>query len=140
MLFFSSVQSFWGNAGQSNYAAGSTFKDAFALFLAQTCPFPVRIINWGYWGYVGVVASAAYRQRLARQGVRPITVEEGMAALSQILASPLSQVTALKADLQTLKTLGIEFERRMEVLAPRPDFRLAGLLEQMELEAEGLLK
>ncbi|MCB0208983.1 MAG: SDR family NAD(P)-dependent oxidoreductase, partial [Anaerolineae bacterium] len=33
MLFFSSVQSMWGNAGQGNYAAGSTFADAYALYL-----------------------------------------------------------------------------------------------------------
>jgi NAD(P)-dependent dehydrogenase (short-subunit alcohol dehydrogenase family) len=139
MLFFSSVLSFWGNAGQSNYSAGCTFKDAFALSLTQTCPFPVKIINWGYWGYVGAVASESYRRRLSRQGIHSIAVEEGMAALSRILAGPVEQVAMLKVEPQALKELGIEFERRVEVLASRSRPMLNGLLERMKVEVEGLL-
>ena len=38
VLFFSSIQSFNKAPGQSNYAAGCTFKDALAQYLAQTWP------------------------------------------------------------------------------------------------------
>jgi acyl transferase domain-containing protein/aryl carrier-like protein len=89
MLFFSSAQSFSGNAGQSNYAAGCTFKDGFADYLRQVVPYEVKTINWGYWGEVGVVASAAYNRRLAALGARSISTSEGLAAVHNILATDL---------------------------------------------------
>jgi polyketide synthase PksN len=57
VLFFSSIQSFCTFGGQSNYAAGCTFKDAFADWLRQDCSSAVKVVNWGYWGSVGVVAT-----------------------------------------------------------------------------------
>ncbi|HWU86913.1 MAG TPA: amino acid adenylation domain-containing protein, partial [Kofleriaceae bacterium] len=57
VVFFSSLQSFSKAAGQSNYAAGCTFKDAFASRLALEWPSAVKVMNWGYWGSVGIVAS-----------------------------------------------------------------------------------
>ncbi|NEP84946.1 MAG: SDR family NAD(P)-dependent oxidoreductase, partial [Okeania sp. SIO3B3] len=131
MLFYSSVQSFWGNAGQSNYSAGSTFKDAFALALSQQAPFPVKIINWGYWGYVGVVASEAYRERLARQGIHPITTAEGMAALDRILSGPLAQVATLKMSPEVLAQANIT-RRRIEALPAAPVPTLNPMLDQMK--------
>lgn len=50
VLFFSSMQSFIKAPGQSNYAAGCTFKDAFARQLAQEWACAVKVMNWGYWG------------------------------------------------------------------------------------------
>ena len=40
--------------------------------------FPVRIVNWGYWGEVGRVATEAYRRRMQRLGVGSIATEEGL--------------------------------------------------------------
>ncbi|HEX8956312.1 MAG TPA: SDR family oxidoreductase, partial [Burkholderiaceae bacterium] len=81
MLFCSSLLSFMKAAGQSNYAAGCTFKDAYCLHLAGRMPYPVKAMNWGYWGSVGVVASDLYRERMARQGIASIEADEGMEAL-----------------------------------------------------------
>ncbi|MCB0208358.1 MAG: SDR family NAD(P)-dependent oxidoreductase [Anaerolineae bacterium] len=131
MLFFSSSQSLWGNAGQGNYAAASTFADAYALYLDQIRPYPVKIINWGYWGSIGVVATAAYRRRLAEHGIGSIEVEAGMAALDQIVAGPLAQVAAVKADRSTLAALGIAFERRVEVVQPEYESVFEGAIEQL---------
>ncbi|PEM83688.1 SDR family NAD(P)-dependent oxidoreductase, partial [Bacillus wiedmannii] len=64
MMFFSSAQSFMGNLGQSNYAAACTFKDAYANYLNQREAYPVKIINWGYWGSVGVVSNDEYNKRM----------------------------------------------------------------------------
>src|SRR5262249_7725757 len=69
VLFFSSIASFGKAPGQSNYSAGCTFKDAFAQRLAADWRCTVKVINWGYWGSVGVTASDAYRQRMAQQGI-----------------------------------------------------------------------
>ena len=96
VLFFSSLQSFAKSAGQSNYAAGCTFKDAFAHYLARHWPCAVKVMNWGYWGGAGVVASGDYRARMARAGVGSIEPQEGMDALTFLLNGPLDQVALMK--------------------------------------------
>ncbi|MER5948442.1 SDR family NAD(P)-dependent oxidoreductase [Streptomyces sp. NPDC001904] len=97
VLFFSSVVSFVKAGGQANYAAGCAFKDALAHRLAQEWPCPVKVMNWGYWGSVGVVASTAYRERMAREGIGSIEPAEGMASLEFLLASPFAQLALMKA-------------------------------------------
>ncbi|UVM52811.1 amino acid adenylation domain-containing protein [Pseudomonas sp. B21-015] len=101
MLFFSSLQSFTKSAGQSNYAAGCTFKNAFGHYLAQHRGYPVKVINWGYWGDVGSVASDDYRRRMADVGLGSIEGEQAMLALETLLGArdegaPLSQLTFLR--------------------------------------------
>ncbi|HXO72358.1 MAG TPA: SDR family oxidoreductase, partial [Bradyrhizobium sp.] len=92
VLFFSSLQSFTKAAGQSNYAAGCTFKDAFAQALDQAWPCAVKVMNWGYWGSIGVVATAEYRERLARTGIGSIEPAAGLKALDKLMAAPLHQL------------------------------------------------
>jgi acyl transferase domain-containing protein/acyl carrier protein len=107
MMFFSSAQSFVGNAGQSNYAAGCTFKDAFAHALNQHHAYPVKIINWGYWGSVGVAATEEQRHRFAAQGILSIEPNEGMEAVTRILAHDVTQIMPLKAEAHVLENMGI---------------------------------
>jgi polyketide synthase PksM len=95
-LFFSSTQSLLSTTGQGNYAAGCTFKDAFALRLCREWTCPVKVMNWGYWGEHGVAATEAHRTRMARAGVGSIQPAEAMAAAEELLASPLAQVAFLK--------------------------------------------
>jgi polyketide synthase PksM len=96
VLFFSSLQSFTRSAGQSNYAAGCTFADAYAQALGAQAAYPVKVMNWGYWGSIGVVSSAEHRERMARVGLGSIEVAEGMAGLESLLASPRQQIALLK--------------------------------------------
>jgi acyl transferase domain-containing protein/NADPH:quinone reductase-like Zn-dependent oxidoreductase/acyl carrier protein len=96
VLFFSSLSAFVRNAGQSNYAAGCTFEDAFAARLRQDWSCAVKVMNWGYWGSVGVVMSPEYRKRMAQTGVESIEPAEAMEALEQLLAGPLDQMALLK--------------------------------------------
>ncbi len=96
MLFFSSMMSYSKAPGQSNYAAGCTFKDAFAHYLSHAMPYSVKTINWGYWGDVGIVTDTRYRERMARQGIGSITPEEGIPALTGLLNSPLRQLVVIK--------------------------------------------
>ena len=108
LLFFSSAQSFSGNAGQSNYAAGCTFKDSFADYLRQVVPYDVKTINWGYWGEVGVVSSAEYNRRLAAQGVGSISSAEGLEAVRRVLAHPIDQVMPIKLERHLLEKMGVD--------------------------------
>ena len=96
MLFFSSIVSFVKSPGQSNYAAGCTFKDSFAHSLQQRRPYPVKIMNWGFWGNVGIVADESYNRMMAQMGIGSIEAPEGMAALEMLVGSDLRQVGLLK--------------------------------------------
>ncbi|WP_308159058.1 SDR family NAD(P)-dependent oxidoreductase [Amycolatopsis magusensis] len=109
VLFFSSAVALSGSAGQSNYAAGSTFEDAFAHFLGTRLDAVVRVINWGFWGTVGIVAQDHYRERLARQGIFSLDPAEGMAAVEHVLGHAEPQVVVTKASREVLATAGVEF-------------------------------
>jgi acyl transferase domain-containing protein/SAM-dependent methyltransferase/pimeloyl-ACP methyl ester carboxylesterase len=104
VLFFSAMQSFVKAPGQSNYASGCTFKDAFAHQLAQEWSCPVKVMNWGYWGSVGVVADTAYRERMERAGQGSIEPEEAMTPLEFLLNGPFEQLALIK----TLRPQAIE--------------------------------
>ncbi|MFD0727067.1 SDR family NAD(P)-dependent oxidoreductase [Lysobacter brunescens] len=96
MLFFSSVASFHRDAGQSNYCAGCTFKDSFAQAMRARHPYPVKIVNWGYWGSVGVVSDAFFRKRMESRGIGSIEPEEAMRELDAFLASDMDQLVMIK--------------------------------------------
>ncbi|WP_338894302.1 SDR family NAD(P)-dependent oxidoreductase [Streptomyces sp. TG1A-60] len=99
---FSSAIAHTGNPGQSNYAAGSTFMSSYGAHLATRLHWPVTVIDWGFWGDEGAVATPEHRERLARWGVQPLTATEGLHAFRQVLASSLTQVAPLRADLAEL--------------------------------------
>jgi polyketide synthase PksM len=104
VMFFSSMESFSKSAGQSNYAAGCTFKDAFAHRLNLEWPSTVKVMNWGYWGNVGIVASKVYQELMAQAGIGSIEPPEAMDALERLLAGPLDQIALMK----TIKPLTLE--------------------------------
>ncbi|MGC2744995.1 MAG: SDR family NAD(P)-dependent oxidoreductase, partial [Candidatus Angelobacter sp.] len=107
VLFFSSFLSFLKPAGQSNYVAGSTFEDSFAYQLSKAWSCPVKVMNWGYWGSRGIVASDAYRTRMAQNGIGSIEPEEGMAALGQLLSVPVQQIALVKAQLRVVEGMAL---------------------------------
>ncbi|MBN2441654.1 MAG: SDR family NAD(P)-dependent oxidoreductase [Spirochaetales bacterium] len=96
VMFFSSINSFEKPAGQSNYASGCTFKDAFAHQLALEWPCTIKVMNWGYWGSIGIVASEEYKERMAKIGLGSIEPPEGMEALEKLMAGPIQQVGLIK--------------------------------------------
>jgi amino acid adenylation domain-containing protein len=134
LLFYSSAESFAGDAGQSNYSAGSTFQDAFARTLADSGLLPAKVINWGYWGSVGAVSGPFYRERLKRGGLDSIPVHEGMQAIEAALADPEPQVLAIKANRKVLHRLGL-------VENPEPNGTAEQFLQQIgKLEHLGRLR
>ncbi|MEH1778398.1 MAG: SDR family NAD(P)-dependent oxidoreductase [Nostoc sp.] len=116
MMFFSSIQTFMGNPGQSNYGAACAFKDAYAHYLNVTKTCPVYIINWGYWGSVGIVAQKSYQQRLAKQGIYSIEPNEGMEAIRRMFGSPANQAIAMKTDSSFQESLGVDCQYQVELL------------------------
>ncbi|WP_160717046.1 SDR family NAD(P)-dependent oxidoreductase [Chitinophaga solisilvae] len=122
VLFFSSMVSYLKNAGQSNYAAGSTFEDAYARYLAQQWNCPVKTMNWGYWGHTGIVSGAAYRQRMHDAGVGSVASPEAMAALEQLLTGPFDSMALMNA----IQPLSSPVIRPLEKISVYP-LRLASL-------------
>nr|WP_243146694.1 SDR family NAD(P)-dependent oxidoreductase [Scytonema sp. UIC 10036] len=113
MLFFSSAISFSGNAGQANYTAGCTFKDAYAHSLAKKEDFPVKVINWGYWGTVGIVASEDFNKKLAAAGLYSIQPEQGMESITRVLSHPLNQVMPINANEKFLTGINVDFSQEL---------------------------
>jgi polyketide synthase PksM len=98
IMFFSSTNSFLKTRGQSSYAAGCTFKDAFAYQLSRERTCTVKIMNWGYWGSVGAIAeSGLFRDWMKQEGIGSIEPGEAMEALETLLAGPMKQMALVKA-------------------------------------------
>ncbi|WP_342434393.1 SDR family NAD(P)-dependent oxidoreductase [Paenibacillus sp. FSL H7-0442] len=104
VLFFSSFNAFTKAAGQSNYVSGCTFKDAFAHQLSVEWSCEVKVVNWGYWGQVGVVSGERYRKQMERLGIQSIRTEEGMRILEQLVSGQLHQLGVMR----TTDPLGIK--------------------------------
>jgi polyketide synthase PksN len=109
ILFFSSLQSFSKAPGQSNYAAGCTFQDSFAHQLALQSSCMVKVMNWGYWGSVGIVAADSYRARMTKAGLGSIEPQEGMDGLDGLLSSPFMQLAMFK----TTRAVGQDLNNQM---------------------------
>ena len=106
LVFFSSALAFTAAPGQGNYAAASHFEDAYAAAL-RACGLPATVINWGFWGTVGAVATAEQRRRFAELGIAPIEPAEGMRALDAVLAAGRVQSVIVKGTPAGLARLGV---------------------------------
>ncbi|HHF7060629.1 TPA: alpha/beta fold hydrolase [Streptococcus mutans] len=107
MLFFSSTQSYIGNIGQANYAAACTFKDSYAQYIENREDFKVHVINWGYWGSVGIVSTKEYNEQLKKVGSKSIEPLEGMEIIVRVLGNNVNNVIAMKVEDYILDGIGI---------------------------------
>lgn len=141
MLYFSSLQTFLKAPGQGNYAAGCTFTDAFADWQSGDAGYPVKVMNWGYWGSVGVVAGQEYQERMARMGWGSIGPEEGMAGLERLLNGPIDQMGMIRVrGDEPARALGViqgQCLSKAEQVAPSVSERLAEEVISLE-RAESL--
>lgn len=122
ILFFSSLESFAGNVGQANYAAGCYFEDAYAAYMTQNQSSPVKVINWGYWGSVGAVMDKKYKERLAEMGFYSIEPTEGMEAVEAVLSGEDQQKTVIKIKEEVLKNSLAAKENQDEFQAMESEF------------------
>ena len=142
-VLFSSAAGVFGNAGQANHAAANAFLDQLARH-RRSLGLPGQAIAWGAWSGVGEAEEARERiaGRLAASGKGWITPEQGLAALTRLVAADVGTSVAAAMDWSAL-TEGavlleelVEGDRELEAGAPGDvRIRLAGL-SGPEREAE----
>ncbi len=80
LLLSSSISSFTGGLGQSDYAAANAYMDSFAVS-QDGCATKVISVDWSRWSDTGMAKGIEDREEL----FYPITKEEGVAAFEKAL-------------------------------------------------------
>ncbi|MEU4563539.1 type I polyketide synthase [Actinoplanes sp. NPDC023936] len=135
-VMYSSAAGTLGSPGQANYAAANAFLDGLAGH-RRALGLPGVSLAWGPWvqesGMTAELA-AADEARMARSGLRPVTVEHGLALFDAALASDVAAVMPARLDLSAgatiplLRGLAAPARRAARAAAgPSLASRLAGL-------------
>ncbi|MBL3671528.1 SDR family NAD(P)-dependent oxidoreductase [Streptomyces sp. M2CJ-2] len=124
-LLYSSAGGQVITAGQANYAAANTFLDALAQH-RTAAGLPARALAWGPWeGSDGAIDVG----RIARSGIRELTMAEGMALFDDAARLPETAthavLTPLKLDLDTLTDRAAAPALLRGLAAGRPPLRPA---------------
>jgi NAD(P)-dependent dehydrogenase (short-subunit alcohol dehydrogenase family) len=104
LLFLGSAQSFFNEARLSAYAAGCCFVDAYARCIQRRVPFPVHVINWGFWSHS---FDLQIQRTMRAAGLGVIQAQDGMPAIERVLAAGPVQAGFLKADFEALRRMDI---------------------------------
>ncbi|WP_053175826.1 type I polyketide synthase, partial [Nonomuraea sp. SBT364] len=104
-VLFSSLAGVLGNPGQGNYAAANAFLDALAAHRRELGLTGVSIA-WGLWdtesGMTGALTQTDVA-RLARAGIAPLTVDQGLELFDTALTSPDPLMVAARWDTAGLR-------------------------------------
>ncbi|BCJ94414.1 hypothetical protein acsn021_19830 [Anaerocolumna cellulosilytica] len=85
IIAFSSIAALYGTPGQSDYSAANAVMDAFVSDWALTEKAFVTSINWTLWEGAGMDIPSLAKRKMAGDGLRAITITEGLHALEIIL-------------------------------------------------------
>ncbi|MFI1856140.1 type I polyketide synthase, partial [Streptomyces sp. NPDC020480] len=107
-IVFSSVFGVLGNAGQGSYTAANAFLDALARQRAAQ-GLPGLAIAWGPWprstGMTSTLTDAEMR-RMARAGLPPLAVDQGLAWFDAARTAGETAVVAARVDRAALRARG----------------------------------
>uniref|UniRef100_UPI0004CC6768 type I polyketide synthase n=1 Tax=Streptomyces globisporus TaxID=1908 RepID=UPI0004CC6768 len=104
-VLFSSLAGVVGNAGQGNYAAANALLDGLAV-RRRALGLPALSLAWGLWAEGSALTGhldGRERGRLGRDGVVPLTAEDGLALLDRALAGAPAAVVAARLDRAELR-------------------------------------
>ncbi len=102
LCHFSSGQSyaFSGATRLSAYASGIAFADSFVRAAAVDAPFPVGIVNWGFWRSA-VTERVEKMEGISTRSIHALEDEEGFACLERFLvelqSGRVTQVLCMRA-------------------------------------------
>ncbi|MGY6019011.1 SDR family NAD(P)-dependent oxidoreductase [Streptomyces spinosirectus] len=101
-VLFSSVSGLLGRAGQGNYAAANTFLDALAHHRARL-GLPAVSLAWGPWESARGMAGS---QQVKTDGLRPLTVPQGLTLFDAALRAGEPVVAPFLPDRAALRSAG----------------------------------
>ncbi|MEU2982645.1 type I polyketide synthase, partial [Streptomyces hirsutus] len=103
-VLFSSIAGTIGGVGQANYAAANAFLDGLAEHW-RSLGLPATAVAWGLWEDGGLTAhlGATDRGRIARNGVRPLTADQGLALLDAAVTGDAATCVAARFDHAALR-------------------------------------
>ena len=99
-VMFSTSAALIGNPGQSNHAAANSVLDAVARRRKQATGVGLSI-NWGAFAEAGAVTEGDRAEVMLGQGVRLISIKDGLAALGRALRSDQSNLGVISLDWPT---------------------------------------
>ncbi|WP_429941312.1 amino acid adenylation domain-containing protein (plasmid) [Agrobacterium vitis] len=81
--------------------------------LAARRSYPVRVINWGYWGNVGSGGREGLAETFKALGIDPLDPQAALSVLPAVLSNPHPQVLAIEARPEALKRFGLSSQALM---------------------------
>ncbi|MFG2556030.1 SDR family NAD(P)-dependent oxidoreductase [Streptomyces sp. NPDC048581] len=105
-VLLSSAAGTFGGTGQANYAAANAYLDGLAAH-RSALGLPVTSLAYGPWEMTdGMTGDLDHtdRERLARAGFRPLTVEEGLALFDAATAGEAPVVVPVRLDHAALRS------------------------------------
>ena len=134
MMYFSSISSWVGNAGQGNYVAANAFLDQLA-HLRRAQGLPALSVNWGVIGRVGVAArDAGLTGHLESLGLHPLAPEDALEVLGACLNVDVPELGIMDVNWRTFADVAPAWSR---------EGRLAEVLvsaDQTDATADGRLR
>ncbi|MFI9588031.1 type I polyketide synthase [Streptomyces sp. NPDC052236] len=125
-VLFSSIMGVVGGAGQGNYAAANAYLDALAQ-RRRSAGLPAVAMAWGLWadqdGMAGTLTDAD-RARMARTGLVPLSMEDGLALFDLALSAKPAMVVPARLDRTALRGLGTRLPPVLRGLVPAADARV----------------
>ncbi|MHA6907989.1 SDR family NAD(P)-dependent oxidoreductase [Ralstonia pseudosolanacearum] len=109
LIVLSSITAAYGNAGQTDYAAGNGFMDAYAVYRNSLVASEQRhgrmlSVNWPLWRDGGMQVEATIERALASAtGMEPMPSASGIDALYKAWGSELDQVAVVFGDVARLR-------------------------------------
>ena len=98
----SSIASVWGSIGQGHYAAANHFLDVLAHYRRHQGR-PALSVNWGPWDGAGMGSAPELTAWLSPLGIKPLSFQQGLAALKLLLERDFTQATAARVDWRAFK-------------------------------------
>ncbi|MFF4371363.1 SDR family NAD(P)-dependent oxidoreductase, partial [Streptomyces sp. NPDC001594] len=125
-VVFSSAAGVFGGAGQAGYAAANSYLDAL-MAERRAAGLPGLSLAWGLWAGVGGMGDTLTDEdveRIGRSGVRPLTVDQGLALFDAALATDEPLLVPVPLDLRTLRRQS-RIPALLRALVPAPRRRTA---------------